>query len=88
MELSPAQLTILKNNIAANTATIDVTGVPTQIKDVPHSPDLANRAHWRAKGRRAVLRGEFLFVTQTVGGPSQTGNRGTRTNPDTFGAEG
>lgn len=48
----------------------------------------ANRAHFRAKARRSCTTGEKLYVIQTVGGPTQTGNRGTRTNPDTLVVEG
>lgn len=49
---------------------------------------VANRAHVRAIGRRTVTVAEKLFVTATVGGPTQTGARGSRTNPDTLGFEG
>lgn len=41
MGLTSAQLTTLKNDIANNTNTILVAGVSTQIKNVPHNPDLA-----------------------------------------------
>lgn len=49
---------------------------------------VANRAHCFAKGRRSVTRVEKLYVSATVGGPQQTGNRGAATNPDTLGFEG
>jgi len=49
---------------------------------------VANRAHIWGSSQRKVTIGEKLFVSQTSGGPSQTGNRGTKTNPDTLGAEG
>lgn len=46
---------------------------------------VGNRAHWRAKIRRQITRFEHVLKVQTVGGPTQTGNRGTATNPDTLG---
>lgn len=49
---------------------------------------VGNRAHVRAKSRRGCTTGEKLYVAATVGGPSQTGSRGARTNPDTLGPEG
>lgn len=49
---------------------------------------VANRKHCWARAQRKCTAGEKLFVVQTVGGPTQTGNRGTKTNPDTLGAEG
>ncbi len=39
MPLSPAQLSTLKTNITANTATVTYAGSPTQIKDVPNNGD-------------------------------------------------
>ena len=44
---------------------------------------VGNRAHIWARGQRAATVVEKLLAVQTVGGPTQTGNRGTRTNPDT-----
>ena len=44
----------------------------------------ANRAHWRARFRRPCTVVEKLFVVATVGGPTQSGNRGLATNPDTL----
>lgn len=48
----------------------------------------ANRAHWRARFRRPCTVVEKLFVAATVGGPTQTGNRGLATNPDTLVVDG
>lgn len=39
MPLTAAQKTLLKAHIDANTTVITVGGVPTQIKDVPNTPD-------------------------------------------------
>ncbi len=47
-----------------------------------------NRSHLWACSQRPCTVAEKLFVTQTSGGPTQTGNRGTKTNPDTLGPEG
>jgi hypothetical protein len=47
-----------------------------------------NRAHLWGACQRKVTNAEKLFVTQTVGGPTQTGNRGAKTNPDTLVLEG
>ncbi len=49
---------------------------------------VANRAHFNAAARRPINVIESLFVVQTTKGPAQTGNRGTRTNPDTLQFEG
>ncbi len=46
---------------------------------------VACRAQCWAAGQRPVTNAEKLFVAATVGGPAQSGNRGTRTNPDTLG---
>lgn len=43
---------------------------------------VANRAHFRAAARRPATNLEKVFAVQTVGGPSQSGARGSRTNPD------
>ncbi len=48
----------------------------------------ANRAHFRAASRRTVKVWEKVLCIATTGGPSQSGNRGTRTNPDTLTQEG
>ena len=47
--------------------------------------DLAVRAAVEGVCKRKVTVFEKLFVTQTTGGPSQSGNRGATTNPDTLG---
>lgn len=44
----------------------------------------ANRAHFRAASRRLATVAEQLLAVATVGGPAQSGNRGSRTNPDTL----
>lgn len=49
---------------------------------------VGNRNHIWGTNQRKCTVGEKLFVVQTVGGPTQTGNRGTKTNPDTLVAEG
>ncbi len=38
-KLTSAQQTALKNHINANTTVINIASVPTQIKDVPNTPD-------------------------------------------------
>lgn len=48
----------------------------------------ANRAHFKAAARRRITVAEQLFVTATTDGPSQSGDRGSTTNPDTLGPEG
>ena len=48
----------------------------------------ANRAHLWGISQRLMSLGEQLLAVPTVGGPTQTGNRGTKTNPDTLGYEG
>lgn len=47
-----------------------------------------NRSHLWGISLRTVTVGEQLFVVETVGGPAQSGDRGTRTNPDTLVVEG
>jgi hypothetical protein len=47
MPLSPAQLTALKNDMAANTNTVLINGVPTAINVVPHGAQNAQTiADW------------------------------------------
>lgn len=41
MRLTATQKAALKTDLAANTATVLIGGTPTQIKDVPHTPDAA-----------------------------------------------
>lgn len=47
--------------------------------------DLDVRTAVNAVCQRSVTNAEKLFVIVTVGGPAQSGNRGTSTNPDTLG---
>lgn len=49
-----------------------------------------NRKHFRARAQRLATVAEKLFAVETTTGPAswRTGNRGTRTNPDTLTAEG
>jgi hypothetical protein len=49
---------------------------------------VANRAHFRAMSRRLCRVSEKVLAIATVGGPVQTGIRGSKTNPDTLTAEG
>lgn len=49
---------------------------------------VACRKHIKAMSRRPCNMAEKILAIATVGGPVQTGNRGTATNPDTLTAEG
>lgn len=64
-----------------------LANVRTAIDDIfsgSGSGAVANRAHFRAAARRPATNLEKLFAIATVGGPTQTGARGSRANPDTM----
>jgi len=44
-----------------------------------------NRKHLWGFCQRKITTGEQLFVAETTDGPAQSGDRGTRSNPDSFG---
>lgn len=49
---------------------------------------VANRKQCWSRAQRTAAVAEKIFAVQTIGGPTQTGNRGAKTNPDTMGFEG
>lgn len=79
---------IFNSSLSCNPSRANVRTAFVDIFSGTGAGAVANRAHIWASGQRACTVGEKLFVTQTVGGPSQTGSRGAKTNPDTLGPEG
>lgn len=68
-----------------------LANVRTAINDIFSGTGAAavgNRNHLWGISQRKCTVGEKLFVSVTVGGPTQTGSRGAKTNPDTLGPEG